>query len=300
MKILVTGAGGVLGRNLVTVLRASDHTVFAATRQSGGNVLWDLNSSDFPDPDPQVETVVHAAAKRGHYGGELTDADLLFQTNVIGTLRVAQWCSARKVERLILISGAIVYGQWDTHPKSETDTPVPWAAGAYAVSKYGSELAAMLLSQLSCKLTVLRLSSLYGPEYRTSLIHRLLHQGRSEGRILLSPPVDDAFDLLHVDDAVRTMATAVQQPRDGVFNVGGGGTVTLHELATLCAKATGASLMIRKGTQARPPRTINWVDDMRARRHFSHTNRIDLRNGVASIATRAVGRDRVRCNDREQ
>jgi nucleoside-diphosphate-sugar epimerase len=298
MKILVTGAGGVLGRNLVAVLRASNHTVFAAARQPvpNANVRWDVNLHDVPDPEPHVETVVHAAARRGHYGGELTDADVLFQTNVFGTLRVVEWCSARNVERLILISGAIVYGQWHARPKTETDRPAPWAAGPYAASKYCSEVAAMLLSQLGCKLTVLRLSSLYGPEYRTSLIHRLLHQGRSEGRIVLSPPVDDAFDLLHVDDAVQTIVTAVQQPRDGVFNVGGGGTVTLHELATLCAEATSATLEIRAEAQPRPPRTINWVDDARARRHFGHTNRIAVRKGVASLAARERGRDLEPCD----
>jgi nucleoside-diphosphate-sugar epimerase len=285
VRVLVTGAGGVVGRNLVAVLRASDHTVFAATRQSGANVHWDLDSSDLPDPNPQVETVIHAAAKRGYYGGELPDAGALFQTNVLGTLRVAQWCRAQKVERLILISGAIVYGQWGTEPKTETDTPVPWAAGAYAVSKYCGELAAMLLSQLGCKVTVLRLSSLYGWEYRNSLIHRLLQQGRSEGRIVLSPPVDDAFDFLHVDDAVRTIAKLLQRPREGIFNVGGGRITTLHQLAALCAEITGTKLVVKSEQQPRSPRLLNWVDDTAARAYFGHTNHINLPNGIASIAS---------------
>jgi UDP-glucose 4-epimerase len=287
VRVLVTGAGGVVGRNLVAVLRGNDHTVFAATRQSGADVFWDLNSNDCPEPNPQVETVIHAAAKRGHYGGDLSDASELFETNVLGTLRVAQWCRARKAERLILISGAIVYGQWDKKPKTETDIPIPWAAGVYAVSKYCGELAAMLLSQRGCKVTVLRLSSLYGPEYRNSLIDRLLQQGRSEGRIVLSPPVDDAFDLLHVDDAVRAILKVLQRPRDGTFNVGGGGIATLGQIAGLCAEILGTKLVVKSEQQPRAPRLLNWVDDTAARAYFGHTNQIDLPTGIASIASAA-------------
>ena len=289
MSILVTGAGGVLGRNLLAFLRARDRTVFASARQDGPKVdlIWDVDVQDRPDPEPQVETVVHVAAKTGSYRGSLIDSDLLFQTNVLGTLRVARWCSERHVQRLVLISGAIVYGQWETSPKTETDAPTPWVAGPYAVSKYCSEQAAMLVEQLGCKLMVLRLSSLYGLEYRASLIHRLLRQGQSKRKIVLSPPVEDAFDLLHVEDAARTIANALEQQRDGIFNVGAGCTVTLLELASLCAEVTDAKLIVTPELKPRAPRIINWVDDAPARAHLDHINCIDLRDAVVSMAVKA-------------
>ncbi len=66
--VAITGASGMVGTALATVLRESGHTPFNITRkasgESGGNILWDP-ASGLKDPSrlDTVETVVHLAGE---------------------------------------------------------------------------------------------------------------------------------------------------------------------------------------------------------------------------------------------
>jgi nucleoside-diphosphate-sugar epimerase len=290
MKVLVTGAGGVLGGLIVTQLRRTGHEVIGAGRRphDGIDILWDVAAQAAPEPDLVVDAVVHAAARIGGYRQAFTEALPLFETNELGTLRVAQWCSATKVEKLVLISGAIVYGHWGQAPKYETDPAEPWKAGPYAASKYAAELCAALVREAGCALSILRLSSLYGVGYTTGLIPRLLRTGHTTGQIKIAAPFEDAFDLLHSADATRTICRAVEQAGDGLWNVGAGKLTTIRELAETCACAVGAKFMLEETAPKRAPQIINWVNDDKARTKLDHTTSVSLAAGIAESARMAA------------
>ncbi len=289
VDVLITGASGVLGKQVVAQLRAAGYSVVGCDKQAGehADAQWDITVQDAPEPDCSPAVVVHAAAQVGRYQHPLAEARPLFDVNVAGTLRVIQWCEARQVKRLILISGAIVYGAWMDKPKSETDPAQPWLAGAYAASKYGSEQVARLLT--SCDVTILRLSSLYGAGYARGLIQRLVGQPRQENCVRLDPPFDDAFDLLHVADAARTILRAVESPPAGLWNVGSGTLTTIREVAARCAEIVGVPVLFSESNPTRPARILNWVDDQRARRELGHTNQITLEQGIMEIVQRLQG-----------
>ena len=148
VDVLVTGAVGALGRQVVNSLRAADMEVIACGRRSGEGIdaEWDISTGEAPEPNCKPRVVVHAAASMGGYQQALTDALPLFDVNVSGTMRVMRWCMSQDVERVILISGAIVYGEWADSPKTETDAVNPAAAGPYAVSKWCAEQVAALVT----------------------------------------------------------------------------------------------------------------------------------------------------------
>ena len=291
VDVLVTGATGALGRQIVQILRSSNYQVVACGRTAGpeADVSWDISSQDGPEPDCHPAVVVHAAAQVGRYGQFLPTALPLFDVNVTGTMRVVRWCAARGVERLVFISGAIVYGRWLDSPKSEGDPVEPWLAGPYAVSKWCGEGVASLLTCNGGRVCILRLTSLYGSRYDSGLIPRLLRQGQQTGCIGLEPPFDDAFDLLHVSDAARTVCHAIEKGQSGLCNVGSGGLVTIRELAALCASQVNAQLTLSAAKPNRPNRIINWVDDSKARDELNHANGITLRQGIAEIARSLPG-----------
>ncbi len=286
VDILVTGAAGVLGLQIVSVLRSAGYRVMACGRRGahGLDAVWDVSHQETPDPEVRPRVVVHAAARMGSYRQPLSAAVPLFEANVTGTLRVARWCESRHVERFVLVSGAIVYGRWDDSPKSETDLPDPWAAGPYAVSKWCSEQAASLIRNGETELTILRLSSLYGSGYVSGLPQRLLREARHDGTLALAPPLDDAFDLLHVADAARTVRLAVESEAPGLWNVGSGELTTVHRLGEVCARQGGAIVGVSDISPERPRRILNWVDDGKARRELGHVNELTVDAGVEEIA----------------
>jgi len=253
------------------------------------DAVWDISQQEGPDIDCQPEAVVHVAARIGSYRQPISEATDLFDVNVGGTLRVAQWCVSRQVSQLILISGAIVYGEWTDSSKDEDQLPSPWAAGPYAVSKWCGEQAASLVKDAGIKLTILRLSSLYGEGYERGLVQRLLQQGQEIGTIELRPPFDDSFDLLNVADAAKTVCLAFEGGQEGTWNVGGGSLTTVHELVEACSRQVGAQVSYSDEDPERSPRIINWVNDQKARAELGHANHVSLNAGIAAIAAE-IGR----------
>ena len=285
VDVLVTGGSGVLGRQIVSSLRMSNYRVGACGRVAGDNVdaTWDISQQDAPEPNYKSKAVVHAAALIGHYHQPLSGAIPLLDVNVIGTLRVARWCVSRQAKRLVLISGAIVYGEWANSPKSELDPVKPWLAGPYAVSKWCGEQVAHIVMHSGCELTILRLSSLYGIGYDKGLIQRMLWQGKRTGSIHLKPPFGDAFDLLHVSDAAHAVKSAIEKSQTGLWNVGSGKLTTIRDLAEICARQVNAQVALSYTESMRPARIINWVDDRKARSELGHENLITLDMGVSEI-----------------
>lgn len=283
---MVTGAAGVLGRQIVQTLRSADRKVFSCGRVSGEHVdlAWDLSQSDASKPDCSPDVVVHAAAKVGGYQQASSAADSLFDVNVTGTLRVVDWCIEQRVKRLVLISGAIVYGEWTGAPKSEEDPVKPWVAGPYAVSKWCSEQVGWLLAGSNVELTILRLSSLYGIGYNRGLVQRFIEEAMTKGSISLTPPLDDAFDLLHASDAARTVGRAVVSDETGTWNVGSGSLVRIQQLAEACAEKMDAHVSLNPGNPARTARVINWVNDEKSRKKLGHSCDVSLDAGIAEIA----------------
>ena len=133
-------------------------------------------------------------------------------------------------------------------------------------------------------MTILRLSSLYGPGYVSGLPQRLLREARHDGALALAPPLDDAFDLLHVADAARTVRLAVESEASGLWNVGSGELTTVHRLGEVCARQAGATVSVSESLAERPRRILNWVDDGKARRELGHVNELTLDAGVEEIA----------------
>lgn len=65
LRIAVTGASGLLGRPLVTQLRADGHVVVPMVRQApaAGEIRWDPDGDWDPAPLAEIDAVVHLAGK---------------------------------------------------------------------------------------------------------------------------------------------------------------------------------------------------------------------------------------------
>lgn len=282
IDVLVTGACGALGSSVVRELRSRGKRVTGCSRAEGqADAVWDVSVPAGPTVEFVPTTIVHTAAKRASLENDKRDEEL-WNVNVGGTARVVEWAIRNGVKRIVLTSGALVYGEW-SQPRKEEDEPNAAAAGYYALSKWAAERIALTACEGKCEVSVLRLSSLYGPQYESGLIRHFLAQAKDDGRIRVDPPLDDAFDLLHLRDAGSAVANAVEHRSGGLWNVGGGGLCSLLEIAEVCAKVTGASVEQSRRKARRKARILNWVDDSRARKELGHRNTVSLTEGVREI-----------------
>ncbi|ACX68010.1 dTDP-4-dehydrorhamnose reductase [Paenibacillus sp. Y412MC10] len=153
MKVLVTGAQGQLGKDVVSIFKGSKHDVLGC----GRNEL-DINNLEQCHKiikEYQPDCIIHCAAYTAVDAAE-SDSDQAYQINAIGTRNLA--IAAESVgSKLIYISSDYVFNGRSDYPYVEYDRTDPQ-------SVYGkSKLAGEILTQTLCsKWFIVRTSWAFG------------------------------------------------------------------------------------------------------------------------------------------
>jgi UDP-glucose 4-epimerase len=210
-KVLVTGAGGFVGRRVVAALHAAGVPVIAAHRRppTGGRALDVLDPKTLAVAMPGIETVVHTAV------GGPRDTRVI----VDGTRNTLAAARAAGVKRFVQLSSVAVYGA--VRGTVSEDAPTDRPHGAYGAAKVAAEVACHAAAD-AMAVAILRPTLIYGPgsaAWTTLYLDRLLDGGWP---VLGAAGQGDA-NLVHVDDLagfIVHLATA-SEPTAGVFNVNG-------------------------------------------------------------------------------
>jgi len=254
--ILVTGAAGFIGANLVRRLYevAEDITVIGLDSM---NDYYDVSLKEhrlqelqklpgftfvrgnladkalvmalFEQHSPAL--VVNLAAQAGvRYS--ITNPDAYIESNVIGFYHVLEACRRYPVEHLVYASSSSVYGESGQAPFStedRTDAPV----SLYAATKKSNELMAYAYSKLyGIPATGLRFFTVYGPAGRPDMAYFSFTDRLIRGEtIQLFNHGNCLRDFTYVDDVVTGVIGVMQrapekvtggasQPPCRVYNIG--------------------------------------------------------------------------------
>lgn len=261
-EYLVTGGGGFIGSNLVHALVSGGRAVrvlddFSTGRRRnlrGVGKDIDLVVGDIRDAAllrkvmKGVRFVLHTAALPSVIRS-VEDPLSTNSVNVCGTLKVLLAAREAGVERVVFSSSSSVYGDTRVLPKREDMPPSP--RSPYALSKLAGEHYARMFTELfGLKTFSLRYFNVFGPrqdphsEYSAAIPRFIsaLKRGR--------PPViygdgRQTRDFTFVDDVVAAnlrCCRARASAAGGVFNIGGGRRVSIHELAARLAALMGRSM----------------------------------------------------------
>jgi dTDP-4-dehydrorhamnose reductase len=244
MRVLVTGATGQVGRELVAHLGArGHHEVLAPARP-----LLDLAERDSVlgvicanRPD----LVLHAGAFTAVDRCE-SEVDLAYQVNALGTRHVAD--AARRVgAHVVYVSTDYVFDGTKPGPYVEWDTPNPQSV--YGRSKLGGE------AELDPGSTVVRVSWVCG-YHGTNMVKtvlRLLGQGDGPLRFVDDQRGHPTF----ADDLAAMLVRLGVERRPGTFHVTNQGPVSWYEFVRdIVALAGGAVSRVEPISSAEltPPR----------------------------------------------
>jgi nucleoside-diphosphate-sugar epimerase len=216
-RVLVTGAGGFVGRALLATLARRHPTVAMARR-----LLGDLPAGVEPrlvgeiGPDTEwdealagINTVVHLAA-RVHRRGRDTDEAGFRRVNAEGTRRLAETARRRGVRRLIFLSSVKVNGEATApgRPFRESDAPAP--QDAYARSKWAAEEALAEIAGDGLEVLILRPPLVYGPGVKANMLALL--RLCASGVPLPFGGIENRRSLLGLDNLVDAIRAAVGAP----------------------------------------------------------------------------------------
>jgi UDP-glucose 4-epimerase len=238
MKILVTGAAGFIGSNLVDYLLGLGHTVVGIDNLSTGRLAFlnaarqhdrfrlvqsDLFTEDFWQPYFEAQDlVIHLAANADvRFGPNHPARDL--EQNTIVTQRVLEAARFHGVRRIAFSSTGSVYGEARTIPTPE-DAPFPIQTSLYGASKLAAEgLIAAYSEAFGIQAFIFRFVSILGERYTHGHIfdfYQQLRQHPDRLRVLGDGTARKSY--LYVKDCVRAIMTAVNKASDrvNIYNLG--------------------------------------------------------------------------------
>lgn len=247
MAILVTGATGFVGTNIVeTLLARGEHVV--AFGQGGmpvnalrafarfGDAL-EVVEGDVRDQDGlerlfatrRIERMVHGAVITAGVARERQDVTVIVDVNVSGTARMLETARRHGVGRIVHVSSGSAYGRslFECDRLREDATPER-PQTMYQITKFAGERTALRLRELhGLDLVCVRLGSVIGPWERdtgvrdTLSTHFQLARMAARGEPAVLPQREFRRDWVYCRDVAGAIAAllSAQSPAHALYNV---------------------------------------------------------------------------------
>lgn len=317
LKILVTGASGLLGSSVAAALIAAGHAVTTVQRRPSGVAgAVDLLGS-VTDPTivaesvTGVDAVVHLAAKVSMMG----DPSEFDTVNIDGTRTVVEAAMAAGVPRFVHISSpSVAHAGTSIVGEGAGPASPEHARGDYARTKAAGELIARAADSDDFRVLVLRPHLMWGPG-DTQLTERIIDRAR-DGRMPVLGSGAALVDTLYVTNAVEAIVAAVSavdrvhgeslvvtngQPRpigELMSRIAMAGGAPEPTLRIPVAPALAAGSVVERVWALRehddePPltrflaeqlSTSHWFDQRRTHEVLDWTPRISIDDGLALLA----------------
>jgi ADP-L-glycero-D-manno-heptose 6-epimerase len=274
LTIVVTGAAGFIGSNLVKALNARGHSrVLAVDDLTDGDKfrnLADCEISDYLDReeflarltdgdfDDDVAAILHQGASSDTME---TDGRFMMRNNYRYSVRLVDHCQDNDIP-FLYASSASVYGGGSVFREArENEAPL----NVYGYSKFlFDQYVRRLLQDRTAPIVGLRYFNVYGPREQhkgrmASVAHHFVEQYRKHGSVQLFAGSggyadgEQRRDFVHVDDVVAVNLWFLDRPgASGIYNVGTGHAQSFNAMAAAVINALDA----RAGKPARNVDTL--------------------------------------------
>ena len=246
-RVLVTGGGGYLGRQLVAALAA-----LPAGRRPAAIISHDIREpaerlaevdyavADIRSPEIAeiiarhgIDTVVHLASIVTP--GKKSNREFEYDVDVNGTKNLLEACVRHHVKRIIVSSSGAAYGYHADNPEwLSEDAPVR-GNEAFAYSHHKRLVEEMLAdyrrTQPQLEQIIFRIGTILGPTVKNQITDLF-----EKPRLIAIAGSESPFVFIHDQDVVGAMLHGIASPVTGIFNVAGDGKLSIHEIAARLGK----------------------------------------------------------------
>jgi len=293
---LVTGGCGFIGVNLVVQLVRRGHSVRVLDNLSTGNredldqSQVELHVGDIRDSSAVskacqgVDTVVHLAAHT-RVVDSVSNPDLNFEINAVGTMNVLQACRATGVKKFIFAStGGAILGEQEP-PVHEGMVPRP--VSPYGASKLAGEAyCSAFYGSYGLNTVMLRFSNVYGPfsYHKGSVVAQFFRDLMQKRPLVVYGDGQQTRDFVYVDDLVSAilLADAANTPSE-VFQIASGRETSIRTLLETMQKVLPEMTFEVRYEPARVGEIRrNYANIDKARRMIGFDPKTSLEEGLAN------------------
>jgi len=239
-SVIVTGASGFIGHNLVRVLSSMGAEVMVIDRIQPSkrlpNVHFEWGDLRHLDQIYEADYLIHLAAITNAGFAERYPIDT-YEVNVLGTVNLMNHVKIKK--RVLFPSTALTY-EASSSPISE-EAPVDLSS-TYALSKnMGEQIIKFHCNRMGVGHTIVRFFNIFGPgQMPMYIVPQVLSQIKENQHIEIRNGTV-MRDLLFVEDCIDAVLKLVvsEAAQDNVFNIGSGHIVSITEVAKAAIEASG-------------------------------------------------------------
>jgi UDP-glucose 4-epimerase len=300
-QVLVTGAAGFIGSHVCRHLLKAGHQVLGLDDLSGGFRDYVPDGVRFTEgsitdsalvkklfAENRFDHVFHLAAYAAE-GLSHFIKHFNYTNNLLGSVNLINASVNHGVKCFVFTSSIAVYGK---NQLPMTEDAVPQPEDPYGIAKYAVELDLQETHEMfGMNFVVFRPHNVYGEFQNIGDRYRNVI-GIFMNQILQGLPMTIFGDgkqtraFSYIDDVAPVIAASIARPEsyNQVFNVGADKPYSVNELATVVAKAMGASTQI-KHLEARNEVVHAYSAHDKVRKHFGDLiKNVTLEDGVARMA----------------
>ncbi len=310
-SLLVTGAGGFLGKQLCHQLIGTNYQIKTLSRNAFKKIAEVVNfgllndigaGSEICSSLIGIDVVIHLAA-RVHVMDDSASNPLLEyrKVNVDGALNLARQAAAVGVKRFIFVSSIKVNGDYTDAGKPFVETDIPNPQDAYGISKLEAEQGLMQIAQQTgMEVVVIRPPLIYGVGVKANFLSMMQMVKRN-----IPLPLGAIYNkrsFVYIDNLVSLIMKCIDHPAaaNQVFLVSDGDDLSTTELLRGCAAALGVKSILVPIPQKWIETLAGWigkkdvaqrlcgnlqVDIAKARTLIDWTPPINVEEGLKATAT---------------
>ena len=267
MKVFVTGGTGFVGANIVRLLLNEGHTVRALVRATSQldnlkelpieTIEGDLNDHQIWQQMQGCDALFHVAA---HYSLWQSDAEALYQSNVLGTRNCLAAAKRAGVPRTVYTSSVAAIGA-SSEGKAADETyqsPVEKLIGHYKKSKYWAEQEAIAAAKSGQDIVIVNPTSPIGewdikPTPTGDIVLRFLQRK-------MPFYLNTGLNFVDVQDVAWGHLLALEKGRSGERYILGNRNLSLKELLNILSDLTGLSAPAST-IPTWIPLTVAWIEE---------------------------------------
>jgi len=257
MKILVTGASGFIGSNLVEAFLEQGHEVVGmdndkrkmlhlseVINNENFDMVWrDIKLyENYMNHFKDIDIIYHMAAA-SDIKRSATDTTWDLTENVIGTHCILELMRKKDIKKIIYPSTSVVYGENAPRPTPE-DCPDRFPISQYAASKIAAEAFVHAYSYMyGIKGWIFRFANVMGKHQHRGVVHDFVRKIENNPKELeILGDGNQLKSYIHVSDCMAGMFYAVKNDKNKgveIYNLATNDQVTVTKLADIVCDEMG-------------------------------------------------------------